>query len=251
MAASLTPWLAALGLFTAVASHAHDGRPAVQFQHCTEFVGVAPVDASAARAAVPAAYTLVADGAGARLVVRVADCQQVRVGAGPARPGRVAQIGLMVVSPDGTGTDPLTSINNYLLSYATNGAALAVVLRSAGIPVSLDEGLTIETLPQGARQELFAAVAADNARWGLLGQVSTPSLSQPFLANWWYSGRLGRAKMATDIPVIAFDFTSQVRFVSSLGGVMGPLLPGHASPEFPLSFRGAFDLGTMTVSLSR
>lgn len=251
MAASPTPWLAALCLCAATVAHAHDGRPPVLFQDCTEFVGVAPVDAAAARAAVPATYTLVTDGAGARLVVRVADCQRVRVGAGPARPGRVGQIGIIVVSPDGTGTDPATSINNYMLSYATNGSALAAVLRSAGIPVTLDEGLAIETLAQGSRQELFAAVAADNARWGLLGQVSTPTLSQPFLANWWYSGRQGRAKMATDIPVIAFDFSSQVRFVSSLGGVMGPLLPSHASPEFPLSFRGAFELGTMTVSVTR
>lgn len=110
--------------------------------------------------------------------MRVADRQRVRVGLGAARPGRVGQIGIIIASPDGTGTDPLTSINNYLLSYATNGWSLAAALRAAGIPVSLDEGLSIETLPQGVRQELVAAVAADNARWGLLGQVSTPTLSR-------------------------------------------------------------------------
>lgn len=248
---SMSRWLGGLCLCAAAAVQAHEGRPPVSFQDCTEFVGVTPIDATAARAAVPADFTPVVDSQGARLVVRVADCQRVRVGWGPTRPGRVGQIGIIIASPDGTGTDPATSINNYLLTYATNGWALATALRAAGIAVSLDEGLSIETLPVGSRSELFASVVASGARWGVLGQVNTPTLSQSFLANWWYAGPLGRAKMATDIPVITFDFASQVRFVSSLEGVMGPLLPRHATAAFPLSFRGAFAQGTMTVSVSR
>ncbi|MBN8489653.1 MAG: hypothetical protein J0M20_18220 [Burkholderiales bacterium] len=49
-------------------------------QACTGFVGAMPIDAAAARAAVPADFTPVVDSEGARLVVRVAGCRRVRVG---------------------------------------------------------------------------------------------------------------------------------------------------------------------------
>jgi hypothetical protein len=230
-------------------AHAHGPAPSVVFTDCTEFVGVAPIDATAARAAVPAAYTPVTDASGARLVIRVADCAAVKVGATPAHPGRVGQIGVMIVSPDGTGTDPATSINNYTVAYATNAWALAVALRRAGVPASHDPGLAFETQPAGGRAELFASVAGEAARWSLIGAVQTPTATQPFLANWWYSGHQGATKISTDIPVIAFDFNSNVRWVGSRAGAIGGLLPRHFLSGFPLSFHGAFASGTMTVTV--
>lgn len=238
----------AVALAALCAAAAHAAPPTVSFAGCTEFVGVAPVDATAARALVPAAYTLVSDAAGAKLVVRVADCAAVQVGSQPARPGRVGQVGLIIVSPDGTATDPLTSINNYTLLYAADSRALVQALRSAGIPAALDDGLAYEA----AAGELFAAIAPpEGTRWTLWGTVNAPALPQPFLANWWYAGPRGEAKMATTIPSIAFDFGSQVSFYASRAGVLGSLLPSSRIAGFPLSFRGAFDAGTMVVSVKR
>ena len=52
---------------------------------CTEFVGVTPVVAALPRSAVPLRQTPIQNALGARLVVRVADCASVRVGAGLVR----------------------------------------------------------------------------------------------------------------------------------------------------------------------
>lgn len=231
----------------------------VQFSQCTEFVGVAPVDEAKARALVPARYTLFSDGAGARLVVRAADCLSVRVGALPARPGRVAQIGIIIFSPDGTATDPNTSINNYTLTYASNAPALVSLLRAAGVPAALDIGLAYEiNPPAGPGSEFYVAVspeldpgAGTRATWFLQGSVNTPGFNTTFLANWWRLDGGRETKMATDVPVISFDFASQVRFATSRLNPVGALLGANALAGFALSFRGAFDAATMTVTTRR
>jgi hypothetical protein len=238
-----------------------NGSPApitVQFANCSEFVGIAAADAARVRALVPPRFTPVIDGAGAKLVVRVVDCAGVRVGALPARPARVAQIGAMIVSPDGTATDPNTSINNYTLSFATNAPALALALRSTGVPAALDAGLAVEATPTGAvggAADFYAAVSPDldagSPTWFLHGTVFTPSYNSPFLANWWLGVGLADVKMATDIPLIAFDFSSQMTFATSRLNVIGALLPGHAVSNWQLTFRGAFDAGTMLVTVRR
>lgn len=232
---------------------------AVQFAQCTEFVGVAVVDAARARALVPARYTLVADAAGARLVVRAADCASVRVGNGPARPGRVAQIGIIIVSPDGTAADPATGINNYTLTYASNAPALVGALRAAGVPAALDAGLAYEVNPPtGPGSEFYVAVSPEadggngqRATWFLHGTVNTPTVATTFVANWWRLDGTRETKMATTVPVIAFDFASQVRFATSRLNTVGQLLQGNALAGFPLSFRGAFDAATMQTTVAR
>lgn len=244
---------AALMLAAPAAALADPGTPlVVRFEQCTEWVGVAAADAAGVRALVPTRYTPVVDGAGAKLVVRVADCAAVRVGNLPARPGRVAQIGAIVFSPDGTAADPNTGINNYTLSYATNSPALALALRGAGVPATLDLGLTIESTPAGARNEFYAAVSPDldsgSPTWFLHGSVVAPSISGPFLANWWRLAGGREIKMSTDIPSIAFDFSSTMAFTTARANLVGALLPGNEVRDFQITFRGAFDLGTMTVT---
>ncbi len=227
----------------------------VKFANCTEFVGIAPVDEAKARDLVPAGYQLVTDGTGAKLVVRVADCDGVTVGRNKAWPGRVAQIGLMVVSPDGTGTDPNTAINNYTLTYASNSPALVNGLRRYGVPASLDTRLAYDAAPAAGPGELYAAIAPSTpgaVTWFLHGTVNTPQVPTKFLANWWYqSDARGEAKMATDIQAIAFDFTSQVSFYTSRQNPIGALIGASQIASFPLSFRGQFAEGVMTVSLPR
>jgi hypothetical protein len=229
--------------------------PSVQFDRCTEFVGVAPVDATAARALVPQRYTLVSDTAGARLVVRAADCAEVRVGAQAPRAARVAQVGLIILSPDGTATDPNTSINNYTLTYASNSPALVLALRAAGVPAALDTGLAYEvTPPAGTGSEFYAAVSPEldaSATWFLHGSVNTPTVATAFLANWWRLNGQRETKMATTIGVIRFDFASQMRFATSRKNVIGRLLQRNGLDGFPLSFHGAFDAGTMVTTVNR
>lgn len=252
---SLGALLLAPCLFGTAPAQAHGPELTVQFAQCTEFVGVAPVDALKARALVPARYALVGDAAGARLVVRVADCAAVRVGPLPARPGRVAQIGLIIVSPDGTGTDPNTSINNYTLSYASNSPALVAALRAAGVPAALDAGLAYEvTPPSGPGSEFYAAVsrvAEGSPTWFLHGSVNTPTFATSFLANWWRAEGGRQTKMATDIASISFDFASQLSFTTSRLNTIGRLMGSNRAPAFVQSFRGAFAAGTMVVSVER
>lgn len=250
-------WIAAAAaLFAAEAALAHAPEPlVVRFNGCTEWVGVAAADAAGVRSLVPARYTPVADAAGAKLVVRVADCAAVRVGALPARPGRVAQIGAIIFSPDGTATDPNTSINNYTFSYATNSPALALALRATGVPAALDLGLPIESTPAGASNEFYAAVSPDldsgSPTWFLHGNVVTPTVTIPFLANWWRFGGGRETKMATDIPAIAFDFGSTMAFTTARASLVGALLKGNEVRDWQITFRGAFDAGTMTVTVAR
>ncbi len=243
-------------LFAAVPAHAHDPSPGtVQFSGCREFVGVAPVDAVKARAVVPARYSPVVAADGARLVVRVADCSAVRVGSAPARPGRVAQVGVIIVSPDGTATDPATSINNYTLTYSTDSPLLAATLRAAGVPATLDRGLAIETTPpDAAGAEFYAAVSPEfdrPATWFLHGRVNPPTVATSFLANWWRLDGGRETKMATEIALIRFDFASTMRFATSRANVIGRLVGANGLDGFPLSFHGLFAAGTMTVTTTR
>jgi hypothetical protein len=250
-------------LLAATTAHAAGEAPlSVQFSHCTEFVGLAPVNTVGARALVPARYNVVTDASsvnGATLVVRVTDCQGVKVGGLPARAGRVAQIGVLISSPDGTATDPNTSINNYTLSYASNVPALVLGLLANGVPAALDVGLAYEFSPASGTSELYAAVApeldtsAASPTWFLHGTVKTPGFNTTFLANWWRSREGGsnpkQVKMSSTFPTIAFDFGSVVSLTTSRLNSVGKLLPaGNQVASFPVSFRGAYDAATMVVT---
>lgn len=198
---------------------------------------------------------MVSDAAGARLVVRAADCAAVRVGNAPARPGRVAQIGLIIVSPDGTAVDPNTAINNYTLTYASNSPALVLALRAAGVPAALDTGLAFEVsaTPSGG-SEFYASASPEldaSATWHLHGSVNPPVVPTSFLANWWRLSGTRETKMATDIAAISFDFSSPVAFATSRSNVVGQLLGRNGIASFPVSFHGSFAAGTMTVSVRR
>lgn len=93
----------------------------VQFQNCIEYVGTGPVSLAKAQALVPTPFVIATDTNGnATIVVRAARCASVKVDGFEAIPGIVSHIGVMVVSPDGTG-----DINNYTVAYATDSERLA------------------------------------------------------------------------------------------------------------------------------
>ena len=243
----------AWGLAAPALAHesSREGPLTVRFAQCTEFVGLLPAEALKARALLPARYTLVSDASGARLVVRVVDCQSVRVGAQPARAARVAQVGLLIASPDGTATDPNTSINNYTLSYASNLPALVLGLRLAGVAAVPDADLAFEVTPPAGSSEFYAAVSPElssGPTWFLHGTVNTPGFGTTFLANWWSDNGPRRVKMSTDIPAIDFDFASVMTLSTSRQNVIGGLIGANQTARFALTFRGAFANATMTVA---
>ncbi|MEQ1529721.1 MAG: hypothetical protein ABL925_10420 [Methylococcales bacterium] len=226
----------------------------VALNDCTEFVGVAPVSEAKARALVPARYQLVSDAAGAKMVVRISDCKSIVVNNRAGQPGTVAHIGIIVDSPDGTATDPNTSINNYTLTYVSNVPALVSGLRKQGLSAGLAAGLAHEVSPTTGTSEFYAAVSADTAKtptWFLHGTVANPQIASEFLANWWYLSKKGEVKMATSIPLIYFDFSSTVSFYTSRLNVIGELLGSNSIANFPLSFRGQFSSAQMTVTRAR
>ena len=253
-----------LGLLLSLASLAatandndgHAGQLGVTFINCTEFAGVASVDVAKAQALVPSRYTLFTDADGAKLVVRVSDCAGISVNGRHPRPGRVAHIGIEVVSPDGTGTDPLTSINNYTLTYASNVPALVSGLGLFGVPAVFDAGLDYEYAPPTGPSQLYASVSPENGNsptWFLYGTVTNPTYPSPFLANWWYSPmntwpHSGEVKMATTFPTIYFDFTSTVSFYTSRSNLIGLLIGGNTVANFPVSYRGQYQTAQMTVT---
>lgn len=254
--------LSLCGLLTVLAMPAisqADDRPrpqplTVNFKDCTEFVGVAAVDEAKARALVPERYQLVVDQAGAKLVVRIANCQGIAVNSTNYQPGTVAHIGIMLYSPDGTATDPNNSINNYTLSYTSNLKNLVNALNKQDIPAKLDDNLSYEVNPVNASNELYTNInpqAKNPVAWSLHGTVNTPQFPSDFLANWWFLSRKAELKMATDIPVIYFDFNSTVSFFTSRNNPIGQLLGSNSIANFPLSFRGQFASGQMQVSQNR
>lgn len=195
---------------------------------------------------------MIANADGANLVVRVSNCQNISVDHHPSSPGTVAHIGIMLVSPDATATDPNTSINNYTLTYSSNLPSVVSSLRKRGVPAALDTDLTYEFSPPTGTSELYVAITPPEKHapnWFLEGTVTTPQIPSPFLANWWYLSKPGEVKMATTIPLINFDFTSNVRFHTSRNNVIGKLLGGTRIDHFPLSFRGQFKHAEMIVTL--
>lgn len=246
----------ALLVTVAFNTEAHDRDQkdlSVTFENCTEFVGVAPVDEAKARALVPAPYQLVTDDAGAKLVVRLSDCQGIAVNHRPAQPGTVAHIGIILYSPDGTATDPNTSINNYTLSYTSNLADLVKGLNKQGVTAALDTQLAYEVTPVSGPAEFYASVSPNvgNApTWSLYGNVADPQIPSEFLANWWQLSAKGEIKMATTIPLIYFDFSSQVSFLTSRQNQIGTLIGGNQIAHFPLTFRGQFATAEMVVTRS-
>jgi hypothetical protein len=245
---------AALACLCPVAAPVFAGGPplTVQFSQCSEFVGLVPVDAAKAQALLPARYALVVDGANtARLVVRMTDCKAIRVGAFPARAGRLAQTGLLITSPDGTASDPDTGINNYTLTYATNVPALALGLQGQGVPAALDVAMEYAVEPPlGTASALYAAVApelGDSTRFFLDGSVNTPTYATTFLANWWRLGGNAQTRMQTNFPTIAFDFASSVAFTTNPANVLGRLTGTARVTSFAVTYRGTYDAATMVV----
>jgi hypothetical protein len=224
----------------------------VQFAGCSEFVGWGPVSLAAALPLVPTGYVIAgaADGQAA-IVVRATSCEAVSVDQSPAQSTELSQIGINLVSPDGTG-----DTNNYTVIYVTNNQPLAKHFQIAGLPAVFDPQLTYEytPAPDGLSGELYATAAGEELPAYFLFGTETeppPNLQQSFLANWWFTGPEGRMKQSTLFPAIEFG-TATVSLFTSNVSLLGKLIGGNTDGNFSiLSVRGVYPAATMTVSFKR
>jgi hypothetical protein len=242
----------AAGLFAAIwASASAENRGfTTQFSHCSEFAGEGAVDLAVARKLVPQSYTINGTASGtAPIVIRMTHCNGIQVQGTPSIPTTISQIGINIVSPDGTGT-----INNYVFVYVSNNPFLVRALRRVGAPAQFDPAITYQyTLgSDGASGTLYGAAPNPGVPAYFLYGPETeppPNSAQVFIANWWF-GEKAVVKEATTLPAISFS-TSGVTFYTSKSSVLGALIGGNAYSAFTmLSLRGEYDTGTMMVSVA-
>lgn len=242
----------ALNLPTLAANAANtNSTSTVDFQQCSEFVGLAPILINKVRNLVPNSYTIFETETGkANLVVRATQCEGFGVDNSDAQPGVLAQVGVNIVSPDGTG-----DINNYLLSYATNNLNLASTLQRTGVNAGFVPGLTYNFTPDdtGRGGNLYVNVPLPaTLSFTLDGYEFDPLTTDPslfYVANWWQSTQNTKIKMNTTFPNIRFA-NSAVKLQTDPNSELGSLIGGSSTGFTSLSLRGRFDRANMNISVT-
>jgi len=220
----------------------------VSLRDCTELIGFGPVEFAKARSLVPITYSLVPFNGSAGLVVRASRCAGAGVNSSAEKPAIVAQIGIAIIPPDGTG-----DINNYTLLYATDHQQLAQALNQTGLPAVLDRDLAYEFTPDSnGHGEVYVSVSpALQPAWFLTGAAdSPPTAGGPVDANWWFQGSRGLIKMSTSIASIRYGAASFSLHTSKLS-VLGSLIGGNTDASFVFfNALGAFTAANLTASVN-
>jgi hypothetical protein len=227
----------------------------VDFTNCSEFVGEGPVLLAAAAPLVPKPF-VVAPGPSAttaNIVIRATGCAGVSVNQGVPVPTNLSQIGINIVSPDGTG-----EINNYTLYYLSNNIDLVLHFIAAGLPAQYDPQLTYQ-YPAGTTGSGNIYVAAGSAAvtpYFIYGPETAPppNSAQDFLANWWYAPQtiFGPAKMRqqSNFPAISFGGNS-ASFYTDSTSPLGKLIGGNVDSNFStLPVRGVYPTAHMEVTVT-
>lgn len=242
-------FLAAAGL--AIALLTAQAQPArsfmVDFSQCTEFAGVGPVNYEKATGLVPAVFSALSVGTTGALVVRATACSGVSINGGRSVPTSISQIGVEIVSPDGTG-----DINNYTLIYASNNPELVLAFNSVGVPAIYDPSLTYQFTydSTGKAGELYAEVAGIGLpAYFLTGTETDPTApGSDFKANWWFAKGGETVKEASDFPNIAFG-SAAVSLHTDRNSVLGQLIGGNTDSDFHfLPIRGVYASAHMLVT---
>jgi len=221
----------------------------VSFMNCTEFDGEGYVPLATAQKLVPPGYTISKSPPGqAPIVVRMTSCASVQVNGAPSFPTTISQIGVNVVSPDGTGT-----INNYMALYVSNNPQLVGAFQKAGIPATLDPQIAYEYTPNDSDGGvLYGAVSPrEFGPYFLYGKETDPppNSAQPFVANWWY-GANAEIRQQTTFPAILFG-ASNVALYTSKTSPLGQLIGGNVYSSFTvLTLRGVYATARMVVTVS-
>jgi hypothetical protein len=252
--AILTMTAAAVCMATAATPPMSDERDprgfAADLENCTELIGFGPVPLAAVAPLVPSGYTIVTFGPGtAGIVVRASGCQRITLDGSDSATVNVSQIGVAVVSPDGTG-----NINNYQLFYVTNDGRLAEALEHAGVPAQFDREIAYEFTADATGQsgEVYVAVSPPGAQaYFETGSVNVPppNSGAPVIANWWFNGREGVAKITTSIASISYG-TASLALHTSKSSLLGSMIGGNTDANFSFfNARGLFTSGHLDVSL--
>jgi hypothetical protein len=223
----------------------------VAFADCTEYAGFVAVPLANAQRLVPTAFSVAAASPGmANAIVRVAQCGSVVVSGSATGPGTVAQIGVNIASPDGTG-----DINNYTLGYDTDGPVLAQKLRGAGVDAAFDPlvfyARRLNADGSSARL-LIANGFIPPPPFVVTGTVFVPTAATvpiDFTANWWQTNGGATAKMASDFPNILFGAESDGVTIEVLPGTkLGDLIGAQSATFVGLSVSNVFPSATMHVA---
>jgi hypothetical protein len=220
----------------------------VAFSNCEEFVGEGPVALAPAQKLVPQGYAITAvSPEQAPIVVRMTQCEAAKVDGTRAVPTIISQIGVNIVSPDGTGTT-----NNYTLICATNNPFLAEALDRIGVPASYDPGITYEYTRNDNGGVLYGAVPDTNVPPYFLYGAETepvPNTQRLFIANWWRgTGDLARVRQQTTFPAISFG-ASNVALYTSTFSPLGQLVGGNTYGNFSIvAVRGVYASAEMIVT---
>lgn len=200
----------------------------VDFNDCTEFAGVGFIPGANARAAVPLDYTPAGDATTGVIVVRVASCSDVRIDGGAPTPTIVAQIGVNLIPPDGTG-----DINNYAVWYHTDNPHLKNAFKKLGVDAQMVPQLRYQVTldPGGATGQLH--LESRHPTFAVDGPIVVPTApAVPFIANWWDLGKQDQqVKANTVLPAIQFSGASTV-LTTPAGSALANLI-GGTSLTFP------------------
>ena len=250
----VTAWTVVLILAISPSRASADGLGfKVAFSNCEEFVGEGPVALAPAQRLVPSGYAVTASSPDhAPIVVRMIRCEAAKVDGTRAVPTTISQIGVKIVSPDGTG-----AIDTYTLIYVTNSPFLAEALDRIGVPASYDPAITYEYTRNGAGNGgmLYGAVpyanVANVAAYFLHGPETEPAPNSQrlFIANWWHgAGDAARVRLQTTFPAISFG-ASNVTLYTSAFSALGQLIGGNAFGNFSmLALRGVYAGAEMIVT---
>jgi hypothetical protein len=241
--------LAAALVLAAPEAQAGQAAFKVSFMNCTEFAGEGYVSLTIAQKLVPPGYTITKASPGqAPIVVRMTNCASVQVNGGPSQATTIAQIGVNIVSPDGTG-----AINNYMALYVSNNPQLVASFQKAGVPATLDPQIAYEYTPSDSGGGvLYGAVSPREFGPFFLYGTETdppPNSGQPFVTNWWY-GADAEIRQQTTFPTILFGGSS-VALYTSATSPLGQLIGGNVYSNFSvLAARGVYASARMVVTLS-
>ncbi|MBL8611144.1 MAG: hypothetical protein JNL38_27625 [Myxococcales bacterium] len=193
----------------------------VDFSGCSEMASLTPVPVANVRDKVPAGYALANEAAGTTfIVVRIAHCSGMAIDGEADGAGTVAQVGVNLVSPDGTG-----DINNYTLWYYTTSRALFQKLKRVGIDeAQWTPGIDYRYTASGPGAPRLDITVPGNPAFTVGGPVTATGGPVPFTANWWGDRGDERVRMNTTLPAIGFggatmSLTTSPR--SKLGRVLG------------------------------
>ena len=210
----------------------------VAFANCTEMASLTPVAIGNLRPLVPAQYAIAneANGAGF-LVVRISNCAGVTVDGASEGPGTVAQVGVNLVAPSGSG-----DIDNYTLYYDTTSAHLSARLRSFGFDSRWLPGIEYATTGTSL------SIAVPGRGYSVSGPVTPPTASAvPFVADWWSARRTSESKTTTTFTAIQFS-TANMTITTARGSELRQVL-GAPSATFPIfDSYNQFTIAHMTVT---